>query len=190
MASSNIVTTLVTALPGKVLLPGSNAYTSSNESYFSALANEVAPACIVQPTSAVEVAEVIKTLKSTLSGPDGTAPLAAIRGAGHMTYPGSANVQGGVTIDMRGLKGVRISDDKKSVSIAAGENWGEVYRALEPEGLTAAGARVPTVGATGLVLAGPSTSISALGGRTRSANDQLTSCRRPLILLWQERLLV
>lgn len=71
-----------------------------------------------------------------------------------MAWPGSANVEGGVTIDMRGLQGVKISADKKIVSVGAGETWGTVYEAIEKHGITVAGGRVNRLGAVGFMLGG------------------------------------
>ena len=79
-------------------------------------------------------------------------------------HTGSANIENGVTIDMRGLKGIEISKDNTYVTISVGETWGSVYEELEKHGLTTAGGRVGRVGVGGLVLGGESLNISRVGG--------------------------
>ena len=149
---SQLVETLAAALPGKLSLPGSDLYVASNDSYFSAFEADLKPSCIAYPTTVDDVATVIKALRPALS--KGETGVAAIRGGGNMAWQGSANVDGGVTIDLRGLKGVQLSPDRKTVSIAAGETWGSVYETLEKGGLIVAGGRVNRLGAVGFLLGG------------------------------------
>lgn len=63
-------------------------------------------------------------------------------------------MQDGITVDMRGFKGVRLSDDKSFVEIGVGETWAAVYTELEKHGLTVAGARVGRIGVAGFILGG------------------------------------
>ena len=63
-------------------------------------------------------------------------------------------MQGGITIASEGLKGIQLSEDKKSVTIGVGETWGSVYTELEKHNLTAPGGRVGRVGVPGLILGG------------------------------------
>jgi hypothetical protein len=67
---------------------------------------------------------------------------------------GSANIESGVTIELRGLKGIRLTEDKSHVTISVGETWGSVYEELEKHGVTVPGGRVGRVGVGGLVLGG------------------------------------
>jgi hypothetical protein len=80
-------------------------------------------------------------------------PQIAIRGGGHTPWAGSANINAGVTIDMRQLNGVTI-DENNVVAIAAGEAWSNVYTTLEKKGLAVVGGRVSKVGVAGLIMGG------------------------------------
>lgn len=82
----------------------------------------------------------------------------AIKSGGHDRTPGSCNADGGVTIDLVRLNGIRITNDRKSVKIGAGLRWIDVYETLEREGLMVVGGRVADVGVGGLILGGRVTS--------------------------------
>jgi len=71
-----------------------------------------------------------------------------------IAWTGSANIQDGITVELRGLKGIHLADDKTHVTIGVGETWGSVYDELEKKGLTTAGGRVGRVGVGGLLLGG------------------------------------
>jgi len=143
--------TLTQILEAKVLQPGSADYEKNNGSYFTLFENEVKPAFIVQPSSTQEVSNLIKKLNPLLLQQE---IHLAIRGTGHTPFAGSANIENGVTVDMRGLKGVSLNADSSVVEIGVGETWGSVYDELEKHSLTTAGGRVGRVGVGGLVLGG------------------------------------
>jgi FAD/FMN-containing dehydrogenase len=146
-----IQTLLNEALPGKVLLPSNEQYEISNNTYFTVFENEVKPAFIAQPTSTAEVSNILKVLGPLLEKEQVSI---AVRGTGHTPFAGSANITDGITVDLRGLKGITLSEDKSTVQISVGETWGSVYNELEKHGLTTAGGRVGRVGVGGLVLGG------------------------------------
>lgn len=54
-------------------------------------------------------------------------------------FAGSANINGGVTVDMRSIKGLDVSQDHKFTSIGAGECWSNVYRKLDAMSLFVSG---------------------------------------------------
>ncbi|RYO99950.1 hypothetical protein DL764_006659 [Monosporascus ibericus] len=142
---------LTIVLKDSILLPGTEEYEKENGSYFSAFENEIKPSHIVKPTSVKQVQDLIVALRPhVLSGECRL----AIRGHGHTPFAGSANVQNGVTIDMRGFKGVTLTEDKSVVQIGVGETWTTVYAELEKHGLTVAGGRVGRIGVAGFILGG------------------------------------
>jgi hypothetical protein len=63
-------------------------------------------------------------------------------------------VEDGVTIELRGLKGIDLAEDKSYAIISVGETWSSVYEELEKYSTTAPGGRVGRVGVGGLVLGG------------------------------------
>lgn len=150
--SPEIFNSLIRILPREsVLLPGSVEYEKDNGSYFSAFEMEIKPSYITKPTSVKQVQGLIEALRPYVLAGDCQI---AIRGNGHTPFAGSANVQNGVTIDMRGLKHVSLSEDKSFVEIGAGETWATVYAELEQHGLTVAGARDGRIGVSGYILGG------------------------------------
>ncbi|KAI0116752.1 hypothetical protein F4814DRAFT_439344 [Daldinia grandis] len=92
------------ALPsGSIWEPGAKEYEEVNSSYLCRLESNLEPAFNFQPKSKGEVGVFLKMIK----------PIDvkfAIRGAGIQPLPGSANIQGGVTLDLGRLIGVDIND--------------------------------------------------------------------------------
>jgi len=139
---------LAKAFPNITYLPSTPQYEDSTNSYFAAFENELQPACVLAPRNTQEAAEIIKYLQQA---PEGVK--IAIRGGGHTPWAGSANINAGVTIDVRRLTGVTV-DGNNVISIAAGEVWANVYITLEGKGLAVVGGRVSKVGVTGLTIGG------------------------------------
>jgi hypothetical protein len=71
-----------------------------------------------------------------------------------------------VTLDLRGLNSIDLSEDGKTVQVGAGASWDEVYRRLDPLGHTVAGGRVAGVGVGGLTLGGGISHLSPQHGWT------------------------
>ncbi|KAF3061308.1 Bifunctional solanapyrone synthase [Daldinia childiae] len=147
----HILSALTSVLGDSVLQPGSAEYEKDNGSYFSAFESEIRPSFIAKPNNVEQVQGIVRALRPYVLSGDCEL---AIRGTGHSPTDSSANVQGGVTIDMRGLKGIKLSDDQSVVEICAGEIWAPVYAELEKYGLTVAGARVGRIGVAGFLLGG------------------------------------
>ncbi len=89
-----------------------------------------------------------------LTGPQGGSCQFAIKGGGHAPAAGFANIQGGVTLDMAGLKATTLNEDKSVVSVGAGALWNDVYGYLDSFNLSAAGGRNGLVGVGGLLVGG------------------------------------
>ncbi|KAF7508649.1 hypothetical protein GJ744_009041 [Endocarpon pusillum] len=109
--------------------------------------SDLTPVCRVEPSSSEEVSFVLKTLIDTKCH-------FAVKSGGHACSPGSSNADGGVTIDLVRMNEVQVAKDRKSVKIGAGLRWGDVYIALEKEGLMVVGGRVTDIGVGGLTLGG------------------------------------
>lgn len=110
------------ALDGRDILhfPGSPEFADSETAYFTAAAAEVRSGAVARPASTADVSALLGALRKSLPA---DVPI-AVRGAGHATYGGTAKAASGVTIDMRGLRGVDVLPGEKHVRIGAGENWG------------------------------------------------------------------
>jgi len=72
----------------------------------------------------------------------------------HTPFAGAANIQDGVTIDLRAINEITLSPDRASVAIGTGNRWLDVYSELQSQGLSTSGGRVATVGVGGLVTGG------------------------------------
>ncbi|PYH49332.1 FAD-binding oxidoreductase [Aspergillus saccharolyticus JOP 1030-1] len=127
---------------------GSAAYNASLASYFSQQESQLYPSCIVAPTTVEQVSTAVRYL-TTNSTCD-----FAVRSGGHQVFAGAANIANGVTIDLRGLDQIEVSDDYSTATVGVGATWGDVYAALDPLNLTAAGGRVSGVGVGGLTIGG------------------------------------
>ena len=111
------------------------------------------PGCVVRPNSAQDVSTIIKTLVQCMDI-DSASCKFAIRGGGHTPWIGSANIEGGVTIDMKQMDQIDVSEDKTIVSVGAGAIWGEVYKKTDSFGLSVVGGRGASIGVGGLLTGG------------------------------------
>ena len=80
-----------------------------------------------------------------------------MRNRGHNPNPGFASVDGsGVLVDLRNLTELTVSPNEAVIRAGAGNTWGDVYGALDPQGLFAVGGRYLGVGISGLIQGGKS----------------------------------
>jgi FAD/FMN-containing dehydrogenase len=140
--------TLDAKIPGRVSYPDSTAYNASISSYYSGQERDLNPGCIFRPTSTSEVSQFIKLVTSS-----GNTQF-AVRGGGHTLWPGAANVDGGITVDMRAMNSLSLSEDHKIAHLGAGAVFSDIYPQLTPYNLTVMGGRVPGIGAGGFVTGG------------------------------------
>jgi len=153
---------LAAALPGAVAFPNSTAYAESN-TFWSNRQSEVQPACFVTPRSTTEVSAAVKIITSY------NVPF-SVKSGGHTAFAGASNAQGGITIDLRNLNKITVSDDRETVSVGPGNRWIEISTVLEPLGLAVVGGRAADVGVSGLVLGG---GISYFSGKRGWACDNV-----------------
>lgn len=106
------------------------------------------PKCVFEPTTSAEMAAGVQILRKASS------PF-AFRGGGHMPIADAANINStGVLVSSYGLTQVDVVDDGQTVNVGPGTHWVDVYRGLEPHGLTVVGGRLGVVGVPGLLLGG------------------------------------
>ncbi|PQE05921.1 oxidoreductase FAD-binding protein [Rutstroemia sp. NJR-2017a BVV2] len=149
-----IMTEAITALghtfpKAQLVVRNTTEFDELNASYLSALESDITPACIFLPKTKAEVQAFVQTVRPFAAS--GLLKF-AIRGAGQVPLPGSANIENGITLDLRNLTGVECKDG--IVSIAAGERWSRVYEKLAAEGLGVTGSRSGNGGIGGLALEG------------------------------------
>ncbi|KAI0521299.1 hypothetical protein F5B22DRAFT_596436 [Xylaria bambusicola] len=115
------------------------------------------PACLVHVQAVEDVTILIGTARST------GCPL-AVRGGGHSDIPGASNSDGGITVNMAGLRNVVVDESARVARVGAGATWGTVYRELEKTNRTVVGGRLTDVGVGGLLLGGGLSHFSGLHG--------------------------
>jgi FAD/FMN-containing dehydrogenase len=114
-------------------------------SYFAQQQREVIPACVILPSSAEEVSQALGVIKDHQCH-------FAVKSGGHGMFPGASNAQNGITMDLRNLNELQVSDDRLTTFVGTGTKWGEVYRELEPMNLTVSGGRDTQIGIGGFIL--------------------------------------
>ncbi|KAJ5734885.1 uncharacterized protein N7483_000010 [Penicillium malachiteum] len=133
------------AMPQSFILPGSQNYTTQAVDSYWDIRADLSPACIVVPSTAREVSQAVRII--------GTCQAKfAVRGGGHMNYPGANNIDAGVLIGLSNLDAINVKNG--SVDVGPGNNWYDVYSALEPYGRVCIGGRMKTIGVPGLSLIG------------------------------------
>ncbi|KAL6697232.1 FAD-binding domain-containing protein [Trichoderma pleuroticola] len=160
-AAASVVQTcrrLDAQIPGRVFYPDSTTYNSSISSYYSGQERELNPSCIFRPTSTSEVSQFVKLITDC-----GDVKF-AVRGGGHTLWTGAANIDDGITVDMRSLNGLDLSKDHKIARLGGGAVFSDIYPKLVPYNLTVMGGRVPGIGAGGFVTGGGITFLSRRHG--------------------------
>ncbi len=79
--------------------------------------------------------------------------LVAVRGGGH-NITGNAVCEGGIVIDLSGMKSVRVDPVNRTARAEAGLTWGGYNRETQAFGLASTGGVVSTTGIAGLTLGG------------------------------------
>lgn len=130
-----------------MLQRSTTAYSTWDASFWSQQQEDVDPACVFQPASAVEVAVGLLLSELTLC------PF-AVKSGGHAAFAGASNIQDGLTIDLVGLNSTALSRNSTIASVGAGNRWLDVYDWLDPMGLSVIGGRVSDIGVGGLTLGG------------------------------------
>src|SRR5947209_18345979 len=77
----------------------------------------------------------------------------AVRGGGH-SGPGLGTCDGGLVIDLSGMKGIRVDPVARTARVEGGCTWGEVDHATHAFGLATPSGFISTTGVGGLTLGG------------------------------------
>ncbi|KAK2022504.1 FAD-binding domain-containing protein [Colletotrichum zoysiae] len=129
-----------------VLYPRDSRYDGRLNTYYSKNAAQP-PACMVVPLTTEDVADIARTL-STQNCSFG------MRSGAHSAFSGSNGLEGGVTVDFAYMNSTVYHPSTGIASVQPGSNWGNVYSALEPFGVTAVGGRASVVGVGGFTTGG------------------------------------
>src|SRR5688572_23924388 len=104
------------------------------------------PALIVRCSGTADVVETVNFARER-------GLLLSIKGGGH-NVAGNAMNDGGVVIDLSGMRGVHVDPAARTVRAAGGATWGDVDRETQLFGLAIPGGVVSTTGIAGLTLHG------------------------------------
>jgi UDP-N-acetylenolpyruvoylglucosamine reductase len=127
-----------------VYLPGSSNYIN-DISHWSTAINQTA-ACSVEPGTPQDISTILLLLGA------GRIPF-AIKSGGHSPNPGFSSTTG-VQISMARFNSVNYNSNRGTVEVGSGLIWDDVYKTLDPLGVTVTGGRVQGVGVGGLTLGG------------------------------------
>ncbi len=133
-----------TQIRGEIILPDNENYNESRKVYNEMIDKH--PGMIIM---CVDVADVIAAVNY---GRDNNL-LIAVRGGGH-NGGGLGLCDGGMVIDLSGLKFVRVNTADNTVRVGGGNLWGEVDHATHPFGLVVPAGIISSTGVGGLTLGG------------------------------------
>jgi FAD/FMN-containing dehydrogenase len=140
----NRVETLRRELGGDLLRSGDPGYDEAR-SLFNGM-HDKHPALIARCTGVADVVDAVNFAREH-------GILLSIRSGGH-NVAGTSCCDGGLVIDLSGLRGVRVDPDRRIADVQPGATWGEVDRETQVFGLVAPGGVVSTTGVAGLTLGG------------------------------------
>ena len=127
-------TALKSALRGALLEPGDGGYEQARRIHNAMI--DKRPALIARCAGATDVIECVRFAQQ-----HGIA--VSVKGTGH-NVAGLALCDGGLVIDLSGMKGIRISPSARTARVEAGVTWGELNHDLQVFGLAATGGFIST----------------------------------------------
>ncbi|HYQ58792.1 MAG TPA: FAD-binding oxidoreductase [Draconibacterium sp.] len=142
--SNEAIKNFALKIRGELINPESPNYNETRKVYNAMISKY--PGLIVR---CVDVADVIASVNFAKAND----VLLAIRGGGH-NAGGLGICDGGLVIDLSGIKFVRINTEDNTVRVGAGNLWGEVDHATHPFGLAVPAGIISTTGVGGLTLGG------------------------------------
>ncbi len=131
-------------LRGRLILAGDDGYDEARKVYNAM--HDRRPALIVR---AAGVADVMETIRFAADHDI----LLAVRGGAH-SVPGFGTCDGGLVLDLGGMRGIRVDPDARTARAEGGCTWGDFNHATKAFGLATTGGIVSTTGIAGLTLGG------------------------------------
>lgn len=141
---SSVLDEMRTALRGPIVAPGDPDYDSARTVYNAMI--DKRPAALVRCADAADVMAAVGFLRET--GLE-----LAVMGGGH-SGPGLGLLDGGATLDLSALRGVRVDPEARTATVAGGSTLGELDHASHGFGLATPTGIMSTTGVGGLTLGG------------------------------------
>jgi FAD/FMN-containing dehydrogenase len=129
---------------GQVIAAGDDGYDEARAVYNAMI--DKRPMAIVRAVNAGDVMAAVRFARD--AGVD-----LAVRGGGH-SVPGFGTCDGGIAIDLVGMRGVRVDPGSKTARAEGGATWGDFNAATHAFGLATTGGIISTTGVAGLTLGG------------------------------------
>ena len=124
---------LKTSLHGPLLQPGDAEYDKTRTVWNGMVDRR--PALIVRCSGVADVIAAVRFARTHKI-------LISVRGGGH-NAPGNAVCQGGLMIDLAGLRSVRVDPMRRTARAEGGATWGDFDREAQAFGLATTGGSVP-----------------------------------------------
>jgi FAD/FMN-containing dehydrogenase len=131
-------------LSGEVILPGDQEYDDAR-SVFNGMIDR-RPAVVARCRTAADVAIAVNFARENSLD-------VAVRGGGH-SVAGLSVCEGGIVIDLGGLRAIAVDPAARTVRVGGGVVWGELDAATQAHGLHTPGGRVTTTGIGGFTTGG------------------------------------
>jgi hypothetical protein len=160
--SDEALATLKASFSGRVIAPGDAAYDEARQVWNSLIDRR--PGLIVQARGLADVVAAVRFARSH-------GLLVSVRGGGH-NVSGSAVCDGGIVIDLREMRAVRVDRKTMTVHVQGGARLADVDRETQLFGLVAPTGNVSDTGVGGLTLCG---GMSNLRRKWGLAVDNLVS---------------
>jgi FAD/FMN-containing dehydrogenase len=149
-------------LHGPLLRPGAAAYDEARKVWNGMIDRR--PALIACCAGVADVIAAVKFVRTHQV-------LVSVRGGGH-NAPGNAVCQGGLMIDLAGMRSVRVDPIRRTARAEGGSTWGDFDRETQAFGLATTGGSVSDTGIAGLTLGG---GLGWLAGKHGLSCDNLLS---------------
>ncbi|UQA62550.1 FAD-binding oxidoreductase [Polyangium aurulentum] len=132
------------SLRGALLRPGEPGYDDARHLYNAMIDRR--PALIARCAGPEDVAAGVAFAREH-------GLLLAIKGGGH-NVAGSALCDGGLVLDLSGMRAVRVDPEARTARAEGGATWGDFDRATQAHGLATTGGAISSTGIAGLTLGG------------------------------------
>jgi FAD/FMN-containing dehydrogenase len=140
----SLVRQFKSGVQGETLRPGDEGFDAARRVWNGMIDRQ--PALIVRCATRDDVVRAVGLAR------DKGLPL-AVRGGGH-NAAGLGVCDGGVVVDLRGMRGVRVDPGKRIARVQGGATWADLDEATAAHGLATTGGAVSSTGVAGLTLGG------------------------------------